>query len=94
MIPSKLFECIDSGKPFINLCQSANCLTIKYIKNYDMAYTYFINGNNSINDLLSFLKEKRFMKGSRKDILNQFDKCTVKYLINQILDDSINNYER
>lgn len=31
-VPSKLFECIETGKPFINLCQLENCPTLPYVE--------------------------------------------------------------
>ena len=90
MVPSKLFECIDSGKPFINLCQSKECPTIQYVKDYSMAFTVIIDGDFEPSGLITFLEETRGKYASRDEIMEKFEKCTIKYISNQFLDAAVN----
>ena len=87
MVPSKLFECIDSGKPFINLCHSDKCPTINYVKDYDMAFTVVLDKQFNRDELISFLENTKGCKSSREQILNRYEKCTVKYVAGQIIDE-------
>ena len=87
MVPSKLFECIDSGKPFINLCHTDKCPTIEYVKDYDMAYTVIADQPLPKNDLISFFERTKGCRSSREQILTKYRKCTVKYVAEQILNE-------
>lgn len=84
MVPSKLFECVDSGKPFINLCQSTECPTIDYVKDYDMAYTA-ITDDIHPEELIRFMERTKGRLSSREEILKSFYKCTVEYVVDQIM---------
>lgn len=86
MVPSKLFECINSGKPFINLCQTDQCPTIEYVKDYDMAFTVVADHPLPKKELIGFLERTKGGKASREHILSRYEKCTVKYVAKQIYD--------
>lgn len=86
MIPSKIFEYIDSGKPFINLCHNSLCPTIDYVKGYEMAYTVILDEFTDTNNLLEFMKRTKGLKSSRAQILSKFKKNTIPYVVNQLLE--------
>ena len=87
MIPSKLFECINSRKPFINICHSDNCPTIEYVDGYDLAFSVVISHPFPQNELISFMEKNKDKKSSRDQILNRYEKCTVKYVAKQIINE-------
>lgn len=87
-VPSKLIECIETGKPFINLCQLENCPTLPYVKNYDNAltvYTFDIKGD----ELIRFISTRKGKVVSREDILKRYYKHTVGFVENQIEEEMI-----
>lgn len=87
MIPSKLFECIDCGKPFINLCHTNKCPTIEYVKGYNMAYTVVLDQPIQENELIKFLENNKGKKSSREQILKRYRKCTASYVVSQLLEE-------
>lgn len=87
MVPSKLFECIDSGKPFINLCHTEECPTLKYVDGYDMAFSVILSRPFPKNEIISFMERNKGKKSSRDEILSRYGKCTVKYVAGQIVDE-------
>jgi len=87
MVPSKLFECINSGMPFINLCQITNCPTLDYVSNYEMSYTVFVDSmDKQIDGLNEFILNYKGKRIDSKSIMDMYMKCTVKYVTEQILD--------
>ena len=85
MVPSKLFECIDSCKPFINLCHTSECPSIYYVKDYDMAYTVVLEGEIDRNGLICFLEKKLGLKSTREQIVAKYERCTLKYVTGQVI---------
>lgn len=82
-VPSKLFECIETGRPFINLCQLTSCPTIPYVKNYGNACSVFVHLMNS-KDIVRFIESHKNITIPRETILSQFYKNTVEYVSQQI----------
>lgn len=82
-VPSKLFECIETGKPFINLCQLNNCPTLPYVKGYSNALTIFAN-NINYAEIQNFVEEHKGTIVSHSEILKRFYKHTYEYVENQI----------
>lgn len=87
MVPSKLFECIDCGKPFINLCHTDKCPTIEYVEGYNMAYTVVLDQPIQKNELIKFLENNKGRKSSREHILKRYRKCTASYVVSQLLEE-------
>ncbi len=84
-VPSKLFECINTGKPFINLCQLEECPSLKYVKDYEMACTVFLSENNNSKKIQEFVSKKVGTIAKRERILHLFKKCTIEYFAKLIL---------
>ena len=85
-VPSKLFDCINSGKPFINLCQVENCPTLPYVEGFDMAFTlYSFDMKASVDSLISFVNEKKGTITDRRYVLDRYYNCTVEYVSRQIM---------
>ena len=84
-VPSKLFECINSCKPFLNLCQIKNCPTLKYVREYNMACNYYIGNDNSIDAIVDFVEEKLGSVEDKSVIMKRFKKCTTKYVVDKML---------
>lgn len=82
-VPSKLFECIETGKPFINLCQLENCPTLPYVDGYENALTVFVNDINP-EAIVKFVETHKGTIISREVILKRYYKHTYEYVANQI----------
>ncbi len=87
MVPSKLFECIDSGKPFLNICQLENCPSIPYISDYDntciIQYADSID-EKCISSIVSFAEERKDHVMNHDFIIHEFESCTIEYVSNTI----------
>ncbi len=83
MIPSKLFECIDSGKPFLNICQLMNCPSIPYVEDYENACIIHADRNIKpcdIEKLMAFVESKMGYVIEHTDIVDRYKKCTIEYV--------------
>ena len=87
-VPSKLFEYISFGKPIINLPQSPNCPTIKYLKKYPLAIN-IIEGEKPINEQVRELENfinKSYNKTIDWETINaKFYECTPKFFVEKFL---------
>lgn len=85
MIPSKLLETINTGKPFINLCQISNCPTLRYVDDYDNAFTIFsYEIEKKVDDLVDFVNRKRGSIVDWECIERKYKTCTPAYVANII----------
>ena len=85
-VPSKLFECVNTGKPFLNVCQLYDCPTLKYIEDYVMAYTVFTNNIDSqVDGIVKFVDEKKGIVCEKNEVIKKFEACTVEYVTKQII---------
>ena len=86
-VPSKLFECINEGKPFINLCQLDDCPTLPYVNGYDMAYTVFISSmEKDVKGIMGFVEKNMDKEADRAVIIEKFRKNTIEYFAETIED--------
>ncbi len=84
VIPSKFFECIDSGVPFINICQIPDCPTLSYLSGYEMVYTVRTYEDLDVNGLTGFVDTHLGKRMDREEILYRYKRCTAEYVANQI----------
>ena len=84
MIPSKLFDCIWSGKPFINISQIPNCPTKRYVHDYKNALQINIYDDYDINYISNFVKTHKGCIVEKKHIAEQYRTSSVDYVANQI----------
>lgn len=82
-VPSKLFEYIETGKPFINFCQLKNCPTLPYVKDYENALTVFVDDIRK-DEIVSFVNSHIGKVVSRDRILEKYYRNTIGYVENQI----------
>lgn len=82
-VPSKLFECIETGKPFINLCQLVNCPSLPYVQEYDNVINVFINDMKP-DEIIHFIETHKNKVIARDEILKKYYKHTYEYVVNQI----------
>ena len=86
-VPSKLFECINEGKPFINLCQLDDCPTLPYVNGYEMAYTVFTSSmEKDVKGIMGFVEKNMDKEADRAVILEKFRKNTIEYFAETIED--------
>ena len=86
-VPSKLFDCINSGKPFINLCQLENCPTLPYVKDYNMAFNLFsFDMGRFVGNLVSFVNKKKGTVADREYVADRYYNCTAEYVSKQIME--------
>ncbi|MCQ2415601.1 MAG: hypothetical protein MJ063_06125 [Lachnospiraceae bacterium] len=82
-VPSKLFEYIETGKPFINLCQLKDCPSLPYVAGYE-------NSINVYTESIDAKKVKSFIESHigkivpREDIIKKYYKNTIGYVEKQI----------
>ncbi|MBE5912921.1 MAG: glycosyltransferase family 4 protein [Pseudobutyrivibrio ruminis] len=80
-VPSKLFDCINTGKPILNLCQIHNCPTLKYVENYEYSYTLYTDTySDYLCDFCKFVETKKGLICDKSDILKLFEQCTIKFV--------------
>lgn len=82
-VPSKLFECIQTGKPLLNICQLDNCPTLPYVDCYDNACTIFVN-NIEQDKIINFVGSHLDKKVSKEEILKRYKRHTYEYVADQI----------
>lgn len=86
-VPSKLFECVNEGKPFINLSQLEDCPTLPYVSGYEMAYTVFTSSiEKDVDGLKGFVEKNKGKQADRSFILKKFRKNTIEYFAETIED--------
>lgn len=84
-VPSKLFECINTGKPFINLCQMETCPSIPYVDGYKMACTVMADRpEEAANKIIEHVYKNLGKTYPHDRIVEKYRKCTVGYLTEQI----------
>lgn len=85
MVPSKLFECIDSGKPFLNICQLDNCPTISYVKDYENACMIYADKADP-ESIKTFAEAKKGHIVDHEVIVEKYRACTIGYYAKLIED--------
>ena len=82
-VPSKLFECIETGKPFINLCQLRNCPTLPYVDGYENCLNVFTD-DIDFDEIVEFVNKRKGKVISKEFILERYYKHTYEYVEGQI----------
>lgn len=82
-VPSKLFEYIATGKPFINFCQLKNCPSLPYVEGYSNALNVFVD-DIKFNEIVDFVEYHKGIKIDREIILQRYYKHTYEYVAKQI----------
>ncbi|ADL33115.1 glycosyl transferase GT4 family [Butyrivibrio proteoclasticus B316] len=87
MLPSKLIEYINTGKPILNICQIPNCPSFPYMERYPMALS--ASPDQNIDDIARNLKEfAQKYKGQTVDhsqIEELYADCISENVANMIL---------
>lgn len=88
MLPSKLLDYIDSGKPILNICQIEKCPSLEYMKDYPMGYNVVPGDDVSkiVEDVKIFVKECKGKRISHQLIENLYKECTNEYVSKLIFD--------
>jgi glycosyltransferase involved in cell wall biosynthesis len=82
-LPSKLFECIETGKPFINLCQLKNCPSLPYVEDYENTINVFVDDIKA-EKIVDFIETHKNKVINRDEILKKYGKHTYEHVENQI----------
>lgn len=86
MLPSKVLECISTGKPVLNIAQIKNCPSLPYFEKYGNALTFFTVDSPdraSVDKLREFIYNRTDI--DREKILSDFAAATPEYVAGQIL---------
>lgn len=87
MLPSKVLECISTGKRVLNLCQIENCPSLSYFEKYGNSldlYTKKEIDSETLSRFADFVKtEKRI---PQDEIMQKFAAATPQYVAQQIAD--------
>ena len=87
MLPSKLVEYINTGKPILNICQIAKCPSLPYMDKYPMALS--ITPDQNIDDmaekLISFAEDNSGKVLSHDKVESLFENCISDYVADIML---------
>lgn len=86
MLPSKVIECISTGKRVLNLCQIENCPSLPYFEKYGNSldlYTKKEIDTEILSRFADFVKEEKNIP--QQQILQKFVSATPQYVAQQIL---------
>ncbi|MBE6887138.1 MAG: glycosyltransferase family 4 protein [Ruminococcaceae bacterium] len=87
MLPSKVLECVSSGKRVLNLCQIENCPSLPYFEKYGNSlalYTKKEIDSTDIEKFSSFVASDKQV--SKEEILHKFADATPQYVAQQLID--------
>jgi hypothetical protein len=93
MLPSKLVDYIDTGKPILNICQINECPSIEYTKKYPMSLDVLPTDDiETIKDNVNAFSDKFAGKQIEHDIIERiFVEYTSDYVANMLLSSILNN---
>ncbi len=86
MLPSKVFECIATGKRVLNICQIDRCPSLPYFEKYGNCLSLCTKDAITADTLAafdSFVKNPSFVPADR--IMEDFIEATPQYVTEQIL---------
>ena len=87
MLPSKVLECISTGKRVLNLCQIENCPSLPYFEKYGNnldLYTKKEIDSDTLCRFADFVNTEKHIP--QDDILQKFAAATPHYVAQQIID--------
>ncbi|MBP1571468.1 MAG: glycosyltransferase [Oscillospiraceae bacterium] len=87
MLPSKVLECISTGKRVLNLCQIENCPSLPYFEKYGNnldLYTKKEIDSDTLCRFADFVNTEKHIP--QEDILQKFAAATPHYVAQQIID--------
>ena len=91
MLPSKVLECISTGKRVLNLCQIENCPSLSYFEKYGNSLDLYTKKEidcETLSLFSNFVNSEKHIP--QEDILQKFAAATPQYVAQQIAD-AINN---
>lgn len=79
IFPSKIFDCISTGIPFVYVSRSHNDLAKQYLDKYD--YAYIVEEKEMFNEsikieLAKFMSAYKYSRNSFEVIAEKFEQCT------------------
>ncbi|MBP1554012.1 MAG: hypothetical protein J6B21_07655, partial [Oscillospiraceae bacterium] len=87
MLPSKVLECIGTGKRVLNLCQIENCPSIPYFKKYGNSLNLYTKSeitDETVTRFNNFAATEKIIP--KEIILSKFADATPQYVAQQIVD--------
>ena len=90
-MPSKIFEYISTGKPIVNIYQSGECPTLRYLEKYPLALNIpetdlEICPAESAERLRNFCLEKKGQRVSAEEIIRLYRENTYEALAEKLLE--------
>ena len=87
MLPSKVLECISTGKRVLNLCQIENCPSLPYFEKYGNSFNIYTKApltDEIISSFTEFVQNDTFVPQSQ--IVSDFAAATPQYVAQQLID--------
>lgn len=86
-VPSKIFEYISACKPIVNVCTSAECPSLGYLKDYPLAISV-VEGEGTVEEqaaeVEAFLLRYAGERVEKALVLSRFAACTANYCAEQM----------
>lgn len=89
MLPSKLIEYIDTGKPILNICKLEDCPSLKYMRKYPLNVSV-IEGDNDLEvkeKVIAFVEKAIGKKINHNYIEECFKECTIDFVSEVVLNE-------
>ncbi|MGG7619586.1 hypothetical protein [Bacillus coreaensis] len=89
IVPSKIFDCISTGKPIIHFAQIAEDPYKKYLDLYPnsiMVNVQDLSEDETVSKIVSFMEKNYNNQTTYKYIYNNFYECTPEYVGRKLLD--------
>ena len=87
MVPSKIFEYMNTGKPILNICKNRESPVLRYFDKYPLALTLFEDELDMIKQTATmerFLTQNVGKHVAQMDVLSIFHSCTVEHVAGYI----------
>lgn len=82
LVPSKLFDCVSTGKPILHFYYDKDDIYIEYLKKYRLSKCIDLNRNieENVEEIYRFIKETCNKCVQFQEIVNEYKECTPEYV--------------
>lgn len=87
MVPSKIFEYINTGKPILNICKNHNCPSLDYLDRYPLILTLFEDEPNmelQVARVNTFIDNIIGRRVASDEIMDIYRDCTIECVAERI----------
>ena len=87
MVPSKVFEYINTGKPIINICKNHDCPSLRYYTRYPLVLNLFEDASDmtlEVQKLKDFITRNKGRVISQHEIIDLYPECAIEKVSSDI----------